>query len=129
MKYKYRGLECNFQQFLSAYLATAVGDERHILNMVTILATRHLRGMVPRPSHAHQIEHDTLGQCVVVWDEPIPASDRKEAIQTPVVLEKVRGEGENAVYHMVGNDHELIAELTSMTPAEAKFLETHLNRV
>lgn len=128
MKYKYRGLECNFQQFLSAYLATALGNESAILDMVTILASRHKRGMVPRIHHASQIEHDTLGQCLIVWDEPPPAADGKDTIRTPVVLEKVRGEGENAVYHMVGNDSELIAEITSITPKEALFLMDRINR-
>jgi hypothetical protein len=85
MKLFYRKVECNFREFISAYLACSVGfaTSEQALGLAMTLITQHLLGTTLSEEQRSQIVRDTNGQCMVEL-----SFDEFMNLPTPVLLNK-----------------------------------------
>lgn len=83
MKFFYRQTECNFREFMSAYLASTMGyaRDRDAMSLALSLIAQHIAGQTLTETQRAQIVRDTNGQCMVEL-----SFDEFMTVQEPTVL-------------------------------------------
>ncbi len=69
MKFKYRGVDCTFKQFISTYMAVSFTDEKHSLDLIETLIKKRQLGEAFTEDQIHMVLRDTGYQVQVELEE------------------------------------------------------------